>query len=64
MGIPRERVLAIGNYFNDIDMLEFAGMGIAMENSPELVKKSADAVTGSNNEDGVHQALTRYCLEQ
>lgn len=63
MNIPAENILAIGNYFNDIDMLEFAGFGIAMDNSPDAVKRAADAVTKSNNEDGVHSALLQYCLK-
>jgi hypothetical protein len=62
-GIPREQVLAIGNYYNDLEMIEYAGLGIAMANSPDEVKRAADAVTGSNNDDGVREALVRYCLE-
>lgn len=59
-GIRREEVIAIGNYYNDLEMIEYAGLGIAMANSPDEVKRAADAVTGSNNEDGVSQALLRY----
>lgn len=59
-GIERSRVLAIGNYFNDITMLQFAGMGIAMGNSPEKVKLAANAVARSNSEDGVALALREY----
>lgn len=55
-------ILAMGNYFNDIDMLRFAGLGIAMDNSPDEVKQAADAVTLSNNEEGVAEALLRYVL--
>ena len=62
LGIAASEVLAIGNYFNDIEMITFAGMGIAMDNSPEGVKASADAMTASNNEEGVSEALIRYCL--
>lgn len=61
-GVPREQVLAIGNYYNDVGMLTFAGLGIAMDNSPEGVKEVADARTASNNEDGVALALERYAL--
>lgn len=61
-GYRQEEVLAIGNYYNDITMLTFAGMGIAMDNSPVEVKAAANAVTASNNEDGVHEALVKYCL--
>ncbi|OAO89111.1 hypothetical protein AXX17_ATUG04370 [Arabidopsis thaliana] len=55
--IPREEVLAIGNYYNDIGMLQFAGCGVAMGNSPDEVKAAADEVTVSNNEDGVAVVL-------
>jgi Cof subfamily protein (haloacid dehalogenase superfamily) len=60
--IDASEVLAIGNYYNDLDMIRFAGLGIAMENSPDEVKSAADTVTLSNNEDGVHAALTKYCF--
>jgi HAD-superfamily hydrolase, subfamily IIB len=63
-GIDRTRILAIGNYYNDIDMLRFAGFGIAMGNSPDEVKAAADAVTLANDEDGVAHAIRRYALEQ
>ncbi|MFD2613221.1 Cof-type HAD-IIB family hydrolase [Paenibacillus gansuensis] len=58
--ISSEEVIAIGNYYNDIEMIQFAGMGIAMDNSPDAVKAAADAVTSSNNEDGVHKAIEKY----
>jgi len=59
-GVSRSRVLAIGNYFNDVGMIEFAGLGIAMGNSPEGVKQAANALTRSNAEDGVAHALREY----
>ncbi|MEI7027450.1 Cof-type HAD-IIB family hydrolase [Paenibacillus sp. y28] len=62
LGVQRERVLAIGNYFNDVEMLRFAGTGIAMGNAPEGVKEAADDVTLSNNENGVSAALRKYCF--
>lgn len=60
-GIPAENVLAIGNFYNDISMLSFAGLGIAMDNSPLDVKAAANEVTLSNNEEGVKAALEKYC---
>ncbi|MFD0695838.1 Cof-type HAD-IIB family hydrolase [Paenibacillus sp. GCM10027628] len=60
--IDAEEVMAIGNYYNDLEMIKFAGLGIAVANSPEDVKEAADAVTASNNEDGVHEAIVKYCL--
>jgi Cof subfamily protein (haloacid dehalogenase superfamily) len=60
--VDQSEVLAIGNYYNDLEMLKFAGVGIAMENSPEKLKQEADDVTLSNNEDGVAAALRKYGL--
>ncbi|MFF2887819.1 Cof-type HAD-IIB family hydrolase [Paenibacillus sp. NPDC057967] len=63
-GIDREKILAIGNYYNDISMLEYAGLGIAMSNSPESVKQAADQIAGSNNEGGVAAAIRQYAWQQ
>lgn len=60
--IQPEELIAIGDYYNDIDMLEFAGMGIAMGNSPDEVKRIANDVTLTNDEDGVCYALEKYIL--
>lgn len=60
-GIAPAEILAVGDDHNDIDMLCHAGMGIAMGNAPDTVKAAAHAVTGSNAEDGLVQALERYC---
>ncbi|MDD9265642.1 Cof-type HAD-IIB family hydrolase [Paenibacillus sp. GCM10023248] len=60
--VEPSEILAIGNYYNDLEMMEFAGLGIAVDNSPEGVKAAADAVTASNNDEGVHKALVKYCL--
>jgi hydroxymethylpyrimidine pyrophosphatase-like HAD family hydrolase len=54
--------LAIGDHYNDIDMLSYAGFGIAMDNAPDDVKKYAGAITSSNDEDGVAVALEKYVL--
>ncbi|MEK3686128.1 Cof-type HAD-IIB family hydrolase [Paenibacillus sp. FSL R10-2736] len=62
LGIPQEQVLSIGNYYNDISMLTYAGLGVAMDNSPLEVKAAADALTGTNNDNGVRDALVKYCL--
>lgn len=52
-----DQVLAFGNYFNDLEMLQMAGLGVAMENAPQEVKNVADLVTYSNNADGVAHIL-------
>ncbi|MDF2662731.1 MAG: Cof-type family hydrolase [Paenibacillus sp.] len=61
-GIEREEVMAVGNLYNDLTMLEYAGLGVAMGNAPWQIKQRADAVTGSNREDGVHRAIRKYLL--
>lgn len=60
--IQPDEVMAIGDEHNDIEMLEFAGLGVAMGNANDRVKAVADAVTGLNDEDGVAQALKKYLL--
>ena len=60
--IPLEQVMALGDSYNDLEMLRTAGLGIAMGQAPEQVKAAAQAVTASNQEDGVALALERYVL--
>jgi len=61
-GIGSSEVIAIGNYFNDLSMITYAGLGVAMDNSPAEVKAAADEVTLSNNEDGIHHILVKHGL--
>ena len=61
--IKQEEVMAMGDGENDIEMLKFAGLGVAMENASEDVKKVANVVTTSNNEDGVANAIEKYILK-
>lgn len=58
--IQKSEVIAIGDNYNDIDMIEFAGLGIAMGNAPDHVKQYADYITLSNDEDGVAEAIKKY----
>lgn len=55
--VDMEQIVAIGDYYVDIDMISRAGLGIAMGNSPDEVKRAADRVTASNDEEGVYLAL-------
>ena len=64
LGIEQAEIMAIGNYYNDSEMIVYAGLGIAMDNSPEPVKLQANAMTSSNNEDGVYQAIMKYCFSE
>ncbi len=58
--IAAEDVIAIGNAENDIEMLQFAGLGVAVANAAPAVKAAADVLVASNNEDGVAEALWRF----
>ena len=60
--VPLEQVMTIGDNFNDLPMLRLAGLGVAMGNAPEAVKTEAKAVTKSNNEHGVAEAIKEYVL--
>ncbi len=60
--VPSERVLAVGDSRNDVPMLRWAGMGIAMGNALPEVQQSVRYVTGTNDEDGVALALERFAL--
>lgn len=63
LGIPREQIMAIGDENNDIEMIEYAGLGVAMGNAPDAIKALADVTTTSNEEDGVATAIKRYVLQ-
>lgn len=63
MGIPLDRVMAIGDNFNDASMLEKAGVSFAMGNAEEGVKKIAKYETATNTEDGVAKAILR-CINE
>lgn len=63
LGIKREEVMAIGDSFNDLEMICYAGLGVAMGNARPEVKEAADFITRSNEEDGVAEAIERYVLK-
>jgi len=60
--ISIKEIMTVGDNYNDIDMLESAGLGIAMGNAPDAVKVHATAITASNDKDGVAVAIEKYCL--
>lgn len=62
LGIAREEVIAIGDHHNDVPMLEWAGLGLAMGNAPVEVQRVADAVLPPVDEDGVAWAIGTYIL--
>ena len=64
LGIARRQMIAVGDGLNDISMIEYAGLGVAMENSnPEVIEK-ADYVTLSNDNDGLAYVIEKYILDE
>ena len=61
-GIKREGIIAFGDAENDLDMLRFAGIGVAMGNGAEEVKAAADYVTADIDDDGIEKALKHFQL--
>lgn len=55
--LTREAMVAMGDGYNDLSMINFAGMGVAMANAQEPVKQAAEYITLSNDEDGVAAAV-------
>lgn len=60
--IPLKEIMTLGDNYNDIPMIETAGLGIAMGNAPTDVKDCANAVTYSNEQNGVSQAIKLHVL--
>lgn len=60
LGIDQKETMAIGDNENDLSMVEYAGLGVAMANSVPVLKNAADVVTNSNDQDGVAQAIITY----
>ena len=63
LGIKRIEIAAIGDQLNDIDLIEYAGLGIAVANAEDALKQKADIVTNAtNNENAVSEAIERFLL--
>ena len=55
--IEPSEVVAIGDSYNDLDMIQYAGLGVAMSNARQELRENADMITASYNEDGVAEVL-------
>jgi hydroxymethylpyrimidine pyrophosphatase-like HAD family hydrolase len=60
IGATKEEMIACGDGFNDLSMIKFAGLGVAMANAQEVVRQSADYITLSNEEDGVAAVVEKF----
>ncbi len=63
-GVPREQVMAIGDADNDLGMVRWAGLGVAMDNGWDRLKQTADVIAPANDDDGVAAVLKRYILDR
>ena len=63
-GIKREEVIAIGDSYNDLEMVEYAGLGVLVANAREALKIKADYVTRGSNGDGVVEVIEKFILRR
>ena len=61
--IPREQVMAVGDESNDVGMLEWAGIGVAVNNATLPARAAADVIVSSNDENGVAEAIRKYVVD-
>jgi HAD superfamily hydrolase (TIGR01484 family) len=64
LGLTRDEVMAVGDNFNDMEMLEFAGTPVVMGNAVDELKTSGRFVTGHQNNAGLAQAIERFVLQR
>lgn len=62
LGIKREEILAFGDNYNDLEMIEYAGTGAAVGNAVDALKRAADIIVPTNDENGVAQTILKLCL--
>lgn len=62
--ISLDNTMAIGDNYNDMPMLTLAGLGVAMGNAPQEVKRSATIVTAANNQNGASKAIAQYIFQE
>ena len=62
LNLTKDECIACGDGFNDITMIEYAGLGVAMENANDKLKEVADYITLSNDDDGVADVINKFML--
>lgn len=60
VGLTKEQMICCGDGYNDLSMIKYAGLGVAMENAVLPVRLAADYITTSNNEDGVARVVEKF----
>ncbi|NME71406.1 Cof-type HAD-IIB family hydrolase [Flammeovirga aprica] len=62
-GIKREQIIAVGNAGNDLSMVEYAGLGVWVDNVTPELRDKADVIVASNNDDGVAEVVEKFILK-
>ncbi|MFI3207043.1 MAG: Cof-type HAD-IIB family hydrolase, partial [Clostridia bacterium] len=62
LNLTKEELICCGDGYNDISMIDYAGLGVAMENAREEVKAVANIIAGHNDEDGLVPIIEEYLL--
>lgn len=60
LGMTKDQMICCGDGYNDLSMIQYAGMGVAMANANDQVKEAADFITLSNDEDGVAHVIQKF----
>lgn len=60
IGLTADQMICCGDGYNDLSMIEYAGLGVAMENAQPIVKEKADYITRSNDDDGVLYVINQF----
>ena len=60
LGMTKDQMICCGDGYNDLSMIQYAGMGVAMANANDQVKEAADFITLSNDEDGVAHVIDKF----
>lgn len=63
LGLTRDEVIACGDGNNDLSMIEWAGLGVAMANAADTVKERAQHMTASNDEDGIALVIEQFMMD-
>ena len=62
LGVPAEEIIAVGDNLNDLAMIEYAGMGVAMAHAPEALRARAQFIAPSNDDHGLEAVIERFIL--
>ena len=62
--MTKDVMIACGDGYNDLTMIQFAGLGVAMENAVLPLRKIADYITDSNDDDGVGKVVEKFMLSR